>query len=134
MFLCVTAGGCLYALLCMTQVFASDVGSSSCSMAPKAKFKAKAKAKAKVLPPPSIDASSLQATHGDMLLQAPYSQCPSPFLLHKALHHRVPAVQVSMGVVKHWWTQHRAGTQSDVSSAQQLNDKHRDRLMTLVLV
>ena len=120
--------------VCHIEVDVCIIGSRYCSMAPKAKSKAEAKAKAKVLPPPSIDAASLQATHGIMLSQSPYAQCPSPFLLHKALHSRVPAVQVSMGVVKHWWTQHRAGTRADVSNTQELNDKHRDRLMTWVLV
>ena len=100
-------------------------------MAPK-KGKPKVKAKAKPPPPCSIDAASLQKLHGDLLSVSPYSECQSPFLLHKALHGRTPSIAVSMGVVKHWWTQYRCGGRSDLVNAETLNEKHGDTIMSLV--
>ena len=104
---------------------------SAVPMAPK-KGKPKVTAKAKPPPPCSIDAASLQKLHGDLLRVPPYSECPSPFLLHKALHGRTPAIGVSMGVVKHWWTLHRNVGQGDIVSADTLNEKHGDTIMSLV--
>ena len=103
---------------------------SAVPMAPKKKPNVKAKAKPP--PPCNIDAASLQKLHGDLLSVPPYSDCPSPFLLHKALHARTPAIGVSMGVVKHWWTQYRCGGERDIVNAETLNEKHGEVIMALV--
>ena len=100
-------------------------------MAPK-KGRPKVKEKAKQLPPCSIDASTLQNLHGALLSGPPYSECPSPFLLHKALHERSPSIAVSMGVVKHWWTQHRNVGHGDMVNADTLNERHGAIIMSLV--
>ena len=79
------------------------------------------------------DAKDLQSKHGTLLSQEPYSQCTSPYLLHKALHNRTDPIVVSMGIVKQWWTHHRESAgRPDVCTAHDLNEKHRDLVLSLV--
>ena len=101
-------------------------------MAPKSKAKPKAKALAK---PIFLSTDELQAQHGELLSQSPYTECPSPFLLHKALHQRRPIIHVTVGVAKEWCKKYRVGAQQvGVSSAKELQDNYGDRVAAVVIV
>ena len=100
-------------------------------MAPKSKAKAKAKAKGKAAPLPFLSTDELQTQHGQLLLQPPFSECPTPFLLHKALQQRRPIINVTMGVAKEWVKKYKVGGQL-VSSAKELQEKYGDRVAAAV--
>ena len=56
---------------------------------------------------PKVQISSsleLQMQYSEVLLQAPYVEAQSPYLLHKALSF---SIRVTAGVVKQWWSSYR---------------------------
>ena len=50
-----------------------------------------------------LRACELHEQYGDVLAAAPLCDCPSAYLLHRALASRQPPVEVSLGAVTIWW-------------------------------
>ena len=92
-------------------------------MAPKGKAKAKAKAVAKAKAPVFISTKDLQARHAGLLSQAPYVECQSAFLLHKALHARRPPIMVTIQTVKEYFKKQSIG-QLSATTAKDLHEKY----------
>ena len=92
-------------------------------MAPKGKAKAKAKAVAKAKAPVFISTKDLQARHAGLLSQAPYVECQSAFLLHKALHARRPPIMVTIQTVKEYFKKQSIG-QASATTAKDLHEKY----------
>ena len=81
-----------------------------------------------------LSAKELQAQYGDLLQQAPLSECPSAYLLHSALRRRSPPIDVSAGVVRSWWNTYKAGrVELTVSSAKELEEKYGDLVKALAV-
>ena len=102
------------------------------SMAPKSKAAAKAKATAKAKAG-GISSQELETLHGTLLSQPPYSECSSPYLLHKALIARRPPIAVTYAVVKVWWESRQRRLTPGISSAQELHDKHGAQVTALAV-
>ena len=74
-----------------------------------------------------LSAKELQAQYGELLQQAPLSECPSAYLLHSALRRRSPPIDVSAGAVRSWWNTYKAGqVELSVSTAKELQEKYGD--------
>ena len=64
---------------------------------------------------PSLTAIQLHERYSVILSQAPLSEFPSPYLLHKALTSQRPVIKVSHGAVKTWWNKYRQQAASEVA-------------------
>ena len=79
-----------------------------------------------------LTAKLLQEKYGDLLQQAPLSDCPSAYLLHSALSRR--KIGVSMGTVRTWWQKYKHGEiQFSASSCKELQEKYGDIVKVLTV-
>ena len=82
----------------------------------------------------SLSSQQLHDKYADLLLEAPFSQATSPYLLHKALTERRPPIAVSHAAVKHWWKTYKvSGGAEPLKSAQELEEKYGDSIRHLAV-
>ena len=76
-----------------------------------------------------LTASELQERHGTLLSQPPYSEVDTPYLLHKGLQERDPAIQVSLKAVTVWWNKYKMPANAvTVASAHELEELDGDSI------
>ena len=77
------------------------------------------------MPRSKLTASELQEQYGEVLASAPFRDCPSAYLLQRALASRQPPVEVSLGAVTVWWGHYRVPEGAvTVGSAQELEETY----------
>ena len=76
----------------------------------------------------SLTATELREQYGSLLLEPPFCEAPSPYLLHQALGQKRPPVKVSYAAVRTWWNKYRVGGEQSVQSAKELDEKYGDVL------
>ena len=81
-----------------------------------------------------LNAQQLEQQYGALLRQSPLSECPSAYLLHRAVASRTPPIDVSAGAVREWWNTYKAGqVEHTVSSAKALEEQYGDRAKALAV-
>jgi hypothetical protein len=79
----------------------------------------------------SLTCEEVEDLHGEMLRTPPFSEAPTPYLLHTALTTKRPPVRVSQKVVAQWWRIHRPSAEQQVRNAQDFDTRYGEHARAL---
>ena len=82
-------------------------------------------------PVAALTCAGLEDGYGEMLRTPPFSEAPSPYLLHTALTTRRPPVRVSQMVVAQWWRIHRPSAEPAIRNAQDFDTRYGEQARAL---